>query len=535
MTNPLKSAHVNWALKHLAVEGDTDLFPWSFEIEVLRAHASEVVNKLLHLDVLQHKWSEPRRALVPTGHVALRPAAQLDPFDAVLLAALVRSCASTVEKYRGDPQVERIFSYRVASASQARFYRADMYKQFWQRSKQLSAGAGVVLSADISDFYNQIYHHTVEQEFAAAKVNTSTIKAIVNLLKTCSMTTSRGLPIGPHAAHLIAELSLHPIDEMLVQLGAKYVRFVDDMHIFCKDEREARVRLYKLAEALDIVKLQLNRTKTNIVDAAAWAARCEAVLEDQPINDEEAQTLSELSGVGADPYDVLGPAQRPPGLDRVLTPDTATSIFEAYLAEPQPDFVRLRWFIRRLTHTGSAAAVEYVVENFERLAPAIAEVVRYLRASITDFQGDHEALGEKLIRLLDEPITASSPYLRSMVLSIFATVSTLNHLPGLIERFDTMPPMGQREIVRAASHASQRGWLRSLKGLPAQDPWVRRAITMAATTWSDDERVHWAKSQKGKYGFVDELLVGDLAKPKGSRTLRKRLVRTAKKDSRRVR
>lgn len=529
----LKTTDVNWALRLLSLEGDTDLFPKSFEIEVLRAHEREVVAQACGLDITQYRWHEPRRALVPTGNVALRPAAQLEPFDALLFTALVHSCANKIEKYRADPTGQRIFSYRVARSSTGRLYAPDRYKRFWEASKAAAGSAKLVLTVDISDFYNQIYHHTIEQEMACAGVPKPTQTALLNLFKTCSVTTSRGLPIGPHATHLIAELSLRPIDDLLHQSGFQYVRFVDDMHIFCSSELEARARLYKIAEALDLMKLQLNRTKTNIVDSQAWTGLCDNVLQDRPINAEEAALLAALSSLSISPYEIVTPQAQPSPLDATLTPESIATIIDAYLAQPSPDYIRLRWLFRRLSQTGSAAAVDYVVANFERLAPAIAEVVRYLRGSISNYSGKPASLGEGLIGLLESPVVASSPYLQAMLISVFAAVPSLNHFSTLVQRFDAVKPIVQREIVRAATNAVQKGWLKSLKGLEVQDAWVRRAVMMGAMTWSDDERIHWAKSHKSRYEFIDDVIASDLSK-KTTRELSRHLSRAAKKQARQL-
>ena len=50
-----------------------------------------------------------------------------------------------------------------------------------------------------------------------------------------------GLPQGPEASAFLADMFLFSLDKQMADLpgGAKYIRYVDDMRIFCQSEREA--------------------------------------------------------------------------------------------------------------------------------------------------------------------------------------------------------------------------------------------------------------------------------------------------------
>lgn len=172
MPNILTEADLKWALTHLDKYGDTDLFPRPFEIMLMTEHKRRVIDHVRNLDIAQYRWQEPRRTLVLKDELSFRNACQLEPLDAVLFAGLIRHHTKALEAHRGDKDGKRIFSYRTKPEASGRLYSDDRYKAFWQASATLSGSAEIVLVTDISDFYNRVYHHTVEQELNAAKIPT---------------------------------------------------------------------------------------------------------------------------------------------------------------------------------------------------------------------------------------------------------------------------------------------------------------------------------------------------------------------------
>ena len=62
----------------------------------------------------------------------------------------------------------------------------------------------------------------------------------MNALRAVQGNSEVGVPVGPHSAHLLAELVLAPFDEHMLDRELPYMRFVDDVHVACKSEDEAR-------------------------------------------------------------------------------------------------------------------------------------------------------------------------------------------------------------------------------------------------------------------------------------------------------
>lgn len=506
MANSLTDKTIKWALAHLEAESDTDLFPRSFELTILWMHEVDVIDALKKLDLGQHIWEQPRRFLVLKDDFAFRAACQLEPFDAVLFAALIRQIVPAIAARRGDKEGRRIFSYRTRPRAAGALYGEDRYQSFWRASKKVSASYRYVLVTDIADFYNQIYHHTVEQELRAANVPKDVFNALRNLMATCSATTSRGLPIGPHVSHLLAELSLRPLDDLLLQSGVKYHRYVDDFHMFFDTEEKAHSAYYEFARALDITKQLPNHAKTKILPAAEFRALARKQLRGGAAG-AEATLVKGIRAAAKGSYRRARRTKLTPELQQRLTPERVEPILQKYLRK-KADFAQLRWLFRRLAQTGSPAAVNFVLTNFVRLLPAAGDVCRYLdAAAINVAHSDAVAIGEKVLALLPNPAIAKNDYLLVTLVHLFANSDKLNHLDRLIAVFDSSQPAVQREIVLAAWRAGAGGWLRTLKTRTHADPWVRRAIFLGSTEWTDDEREHWTRSMKRGANSVDKFVL----------------------------
>jgi hypothetical protein len=377
-------------------------------------------------------------------------------------------------------------------------YAADLWDQFWNVSIQRSTRKPFVLIADITDFYNQISHHSIETQLQRCSVAAPDIKVVMNLLKATTAAISKGIPIGPHPSHLLAETSLIPIDELLAQRGFEYCRYVDDIHVFCETEEQAQVALFALAGALDQYhKLSLNRQKTRVMSASTFHPMAQSKAQDQPINSREASVLKVIKQYSKGPYVPIPVSRLTPSDLAKLGQPALEEILAAYLQAKERDYIRLRFLLRRLTQVGVPGAVEFVVKNISHLLPALSEVAGYLNSAKMHYNGSWPGLGDALLQLLDSPIARESEYIQIVLLGLFARIADLNHIGKLTSRFWSASASAQREIVLAAASAGADSWLRTLKTQFSRfDPWLKRAFAYSSRTFPRDERQFWAKGVK---------------------------------------
>lgn len=507
----LTPTSLDWALQHLQRLADTDKFPVPFELDVIGRRWDSLREQLLGFDLTQHKWQGQRKVLVPKDQFSFRNAAQLDPVDALLFAALMHEVGPLIEARRSPAGAGHVFSYRFEPTDDGGLFAADQWDHFWRTSIEKSQVKPFVVVADITDFYNQISHHSVENQLQRCGVSKPDIRVIMNLLKSFTDTISKGVPVGPHPSHLLAESSLVPIDELLLQRGMDFCRYVDDIHIFCATAQDAQVALFALATALDQYhKLTLNRQKTRVLQASAFQPMALRKAEDQPINSTEESVLCVIRRHSRGPYTDIAVSELTADDLAQLSQRALEEVFSAYLNASEVDFIRLRFLVRRLAQVGVPGAVEFLVRNVEQLLPAFSEIARYLNSAKDQYQGSWATIGDSLLRLLDSPIAKESEYIQLVLLGLFGRIADLDHIAILTNRFGSAGSSAQREILLAATIAGADSWLRTLKSnFSRYDPWLRRAFLFATRTFPTDEREKWAKHIKSQCSPLELEILAD--------------------------
>ena len=495
----LAPASLDWAIEHVAEYGDTDLFPRPFEIDLLSKHRKVTIEALKDLDITSHLWRPSRRFLVPKGGLSFRPIVQLDPIDSIILSALVHEIGGGIERRRVPAHEKVVFSNRFTPLGDGTLYSPDnSWEAFWLASKEKARGAAFVAITDISDFYNQIAHHTVENQLDESGVDPSIKRPILRLLQQDTDKISRGIPIGPHATHLIAEMALIPTDNFLRSSRIDYCRFVDDVHIFCKGEVQAQARLQQLAEYLDRTqKLGLSRPKTMVLPAAEFQKICDDHLMDRPVNELEKRMLDIVKRYSSSPYVPVQIMLLDRDEQAAFSKENIETVLAAYLAQTNIDHVRLRWTMRRLAQVGAPGGVEFCLKNFHKMAPAVAEIAAYLKSAEKHYAGSWADIGTEVLAAYRSELAQTNEYIRLVLLSVFSRLRDLNHFSDLADIFERAQPSEKRKVVLAAAESKNADWLRRFKGEANRvDPWLGRAILFAMRVLPEEERDFWLKTAK---------------------------------------
>jgi hypothetical protein len=504
---------LRWSVNHIVREGDTDLFPRPFEIDIIAKNIDSVVTHLKDIDITEYYWQGARSLLIPKEQFFFRRVCQLDPIDTVLFTAIVKEIGSDIEKSRQSMSESRVFSYRFDPTAQYRLYGdASFWEDFWKTSIERARSHTHVVLADISDFYNQIYHHTIKNQLDECGIDTSYSKAIDHLLDNISQGKSRGIPVGPHASHALAELSLIPVDDFLVLKGYNFCRFSDDMHMFCNSLNEARIAIYELADILDKnQKLLLSRHKTKVLGKDEFLAYANSMLIDNPINRDEAELLKVIRSRVDNPYAVISLSDLSEEDLKKFSKKKIENVLQCYVAQENPNYVRLRWFLRRLSQTGIPTGVEFTVSNIESLTPAIGDAANYLKSAQKTYKGSWNNIGIKLLTTLGLPIVQKNEYLQVVILSLFSRITDLDNVDRLIQEFDHYGSLARRKVVLAATAARATSWLRGFKeGYSTLDPWLKRAVIYAAQTLPADEKKHWLKRVKRNATYLEQLAIDSI-------------------------
>ena len=494
----LKGSSVRWAIDCVANHSDGDLFPRILEFEAILAQREYFIELLEKPELLQLHPGPSRRFIVPKDEISYRQATQLDPQDSIILSALLFQYGQGIEDRRLDSKI--VFSYRFGPSGEHGLYSSQSaWNEFWDEAKDLAERSSAILYCDIADFYNQIYHHTIENQLIASGFPNQAVKWIRNLLGSTTADVSRGVPVGPHSVHLLAEAALIPIDNTLASYGFTFRRFADDILIFCDSREQARSVLARVASVLDKQqRLTLQRHKTRIFSSDECLELCNKMIEDRPINSHEKEMLAIVRKYsGGDPYKLISYETVKPKDWKRLTEKKITSIIDDYTKRIDTDYIRLRWFYRRLTQIGHPGAMRISLKKIRQLGPCFANICSYFASVQTISPKKWKKVGEKLLMLLETHDVKDNEFFRLSILSLFTRNAYLNHFPALASQFGTSDPYARREIILAGYKNGAVDWLREHKEtFEGMDPWQKRAFLLGCSQFPPDERKFFLRRRK---------------------------------------
>lgn len=194
-------------------------------------------------------------------------------------------------------------------------------------------------------------------------------------------------------------------------------------------------------------------------------------------------------------------------LDFIISHISLPNLYTGSDTPKSADFVRLRWFLRRLTQVGHPGAIDFCLNNLKSLTPALADVCHYLFSASANYDGDCAALGERLFNALSNEVICSSEYFQLCVMSLFSRNGNFNHFSQLIKLFDKSSGNIRREIILSARSCNGADWLRELKEMyPSMDIWCKQAFLVSAKSLPFEERTFFVKSLT-KSSILDEILL----------------------------
>jgi hypothetical protein len=308
--------------------------------------------------------------------------------------------------------------------------------------------------------------------------------------------------------HLIAECAMIPIDNALSSNGIRFIRFADDIVIFCDSPALARKTLASLALTLDKQqRLMLQRHKTKIYDAGEFGNFCRSMVEDRPISSDEDKVLKTIRKYsGGNPYAIVSYNEVSNEDGKTISGDIIRTIIQEYIEKSEVDYIRLRWFYRRLTQIGHPGAIDISLEQIANLDPCFANLCTYL-ASVQSMEKERWIqVGEKLLDLLESDEVQSTEYFRLSILSLFTKNKYINHFSNLAGRYSSSDPCVRREILLSAKQNLAFDWLREHKeSYQMMDPWQQIAYIYGSSGFPRDEKQFFLNRCKFSRPFEEVL------------------------------
>ncbi|WP_242928596.1 RNA-directed DNA polymerase [Pontibacter vulgaris] len=510
----LQEKSIQWAINHLFKESDNDLFPRPYELGIIKELEQDVVNLCKEIEIGNYRWKAARRFLIPKDNLSFRNATQLDLIDSIIFGGIIYEYGQLIEDKRRSTTENTVFSYRFKPLDDGTLYsNKNAWEKFWTSARDEAVDYSHIVICDISDFYNQIYLHTIENQLGECGFPNQVIKSLKELIISITQRSSKGIPIGPHCSHLLAEMSLIPFDDNLSLRGIPFKRYVDDIILFCSSEKEARIALNQVAEILDKEqRLTLQRQKTKILASLEFVSLCKSNLLEEASNPAEEAIVDIIKSYsGGNAYTRIKLSEVSNSDLRTLSEHNIVDLLESYLEGSSPNYEKIRWIYRRLSQIGLPHAIDFSIENFDKLIPALNDVCLYINSCAENYTSDWKVVGEQIFEMLEDDIIESNEFYKISLYNLFVYNKNLNHIASLLGVFNRVSENLKRKILFASMNYNSASWLRGLKEQYNRfDTWTKRAYLIAASMLPKEEREYFYKGLKvnlQKDDVLEEIII----------------------------
>jgi hypothetical protein len=250
-------------------------------------------------------------------------------------------------------------------------------------------------------------------------------------------------------------------------------------------------------------RLTLQKHKTRFFDPNHFVVYCRQMIEDRPINKEEEALLSVVRKYsGGSPYKTISYNQISADDWNSFSDDVIKKIIEEYIKADEVDYIRLRWFYRRLAQIGHPGSVDVTLDNIETLGPCFASICTYIASLQAIGQARWLAVGTRLLALLDDAEVRENEYFRLSILSLFSRNPEINHFKQLAKLYRGGDPFAKREVLLAAKVSGAIDWVREHKeSFEGMDPWQKIAFLYCCHDFPRDERKYFINRWKFERPF----------------------------------
>jgi hypothetical protein len=353
------------------------------EVELVEAAEREWIDELKNKIETGYTPHSAVIAEIPKGNGAVRPAALLHLEDRVVYSATVGALLEPIYAGLQWSQGKVDFSYRLSG--QAR--RVDWFTNpfnswtaFRQSSIQrIEKGAAHAVLTDITGFYENVDCEVLFSDLRQLGCDPEVLRLLQTCLNRWCILPGRGLPQGVSPSDILAKVYMNAIDRRMIDLGLDYIRFVDDMRIFCVDVPTAKRALIELTAFSRRRGLNLQSAKTSILRADDAREEFEGIaVEITAVHKRYRERLIELIG-DANPYMPISVLEK--NVDARTAPlEVIHETFASnFLEEPRKKFNKslFRYLLNRLGSQGDEYAVEYCIEQLRERPQETQAILNY--------------------------------------------------------------------------------------------------------------------------------------------------------------
>ncbi|KKN48022.1 hypothetical protein LCGC14_0657080 [marine sediment metagenome] len=408
-----------------------------------------------------------------------------------------------------------IFSNRFAPSTDGKLWDEDYnYKKFDEKTQELvnSGNFTYIVEADIADYFPRIYKHVLFNALAEKTGKDQHLKSLKKLLGDVFQNVSYGIPVGNSASFLLAEVMIDSIDRRLVDEGFTYCRYVDDIRLFCKSEKEAYHHLEFLASLIfNNLGLTLQQHKTKILSLDHYERIHTIPINATPPISQTFIDFLENEVEFSDPYQIIDFEQLSTEIRTRFDQFDYNEIINEQLSLEQSNIRLIRVVLNVLSNTPNLIAIQNILTHIDKFYPVMGTLLLYF-SKIRKF--DNRTMvdfGSQLINILRDSYLGESKFIRMWIIYLFTQNNKWGGADEFIRLYNSYnDDFTKRELILAMGKAKKTYWFTAeRKDFPTRFTcWVRRAFLRAYSCVAEDEKKHWYDSIKRRnLDFLDEAVI----------------------------
>lgn len=397
----LQDLKLAWERVNASVGTDTKDF---FGINIYSKDVYMHLN-VLHEDLLNNRYQpkRPFKYFEPKESGTQRTKTVLMIDDAIVYQAIADKIAYELYEYllgTRDHVYGSVLSENVARGvalldeDDPDYYFFEYYVNFYNRFIEEinivldSSSIKCKLETDITGFFDCIPHSTLMLELFKHGIDKKLLDLLAASLNKWSGTRDMptfgvGIPQGPAASFLLANIILDGLDKIIINKNLKYFRFMDDIRIYGEGKNDIRSALVLVDRYLKGMSLSLNTSKTAIQFSKSYDEEKDFILDSSGIPLEKKQDRS-LGDIVVQDKTQLG--QYDFNIQR-LTEDKALSLYLRSLNSLEKELLDLYFIFNE--YEVSEAIPKKVIRSFLTLSQKWRVIVKAIK-SIQNYSPNQE-------------------------------------------------------------------------------------------------------------------------------------------------
>ena len=521
----IKMDYAKLAISNISNYGDTDIFPYPTENSLFYDRPELVEPVILDMETHFDDWMvdcpiDYIKTCVPVGYTGYRWATSIDPLWNCFLLYQTLKVSEKIELNRIPVSKKRVFSYRInVDENTSKIFDSEQnWRAFCLKSLEIAESGKYhfVVRFDISDFYNRVYHHRLENALEQCGIDVNVKKRIMKILQVLSSNASYGLPVGGNASRILAEILLNSFDKMMEAKRYDFCRYVDDYILFAETREDAFRKLNYCADfLLRNEGLGLQKSKTQVLTVSEFISQVKSVVdaaEDE--NDDESKMRAEFmklhihydpySATADEDYDTLKQNIEHFDIVSLLKNEVRKSRIHHALGKQIMNAIML------LDGPKLDLVFNLIGANIENLYPIFPSVMRVAHKKIL---GLSDRSRKEFISILYKLVESDSYILQTennaaYVVRVFARVNdemSIQAIEALYSRASSTP-LVKSDCIHAMINLDNSYWLSDIKSrFPMLSSRERRAF-VAASYFLNDEGKHWREHTKGQFTELEKLI-----------------------------